>query len=573
MQPGIIRRHRLAVGFVTAALIVLCGVAGVATAGTAADARATAQKNTLVVLEEDIAPALDIDGPSAAHPGTQEIIDNIMAPLVEYQTVLSNGVLVPQYTKPLPGHLAESYSHKGLVWTFKLRHGVKSCAGNEFTADDVIYWFERAISASGSNQLALYNSFAAGILPISAGAPTATADARKLHGEVTKIDDYTVQIKQTVPSELLLPQLALFIFDPWDSKEMKKHATAKDPWSHTYTLTQNSPGFGPYCLAKWTKGSEMTLTANPNYFRGQPKYTKIIIRKVPTIANRIAAIRSGAADITYPLTPVTIADLKKTSNVDVLEWINNNGVSLGLNYKYEPWSLPGGNFLRQAVAYALPYAEIVAQDYKGTAKQWDGLVPSVFYGYKPISTYRTDIAKAKALLAKAGFPGGKGLEKYSAGLTLYITAERSTVIEPIANRIRTALGNIGIPITLSPISLSEIATRELAKYDLPMWIRDQLQSVDTDAAFQAVLFFVSKKNGGLLPSTNYESAPFDKLFAQNQLTTGAKRLAILHKMQDILMADLPMIPIVEFPSSFAVRKGLGPLQGRPNNSVTFWYFK
>ena len=123
------------------------------------------------------------------------------------------------------------------------------------------------------------------------------------------------------------------------------------------------------------------------------------------------------------------------------------------------------------------------------------------------------------------------------------------------------------PVTIRPQFCRPGETGEVPRFAIP-----DLE-MDPDTAFQVVLFFVSKKNGGLLPSTNYDNPTLDKLFAQSQLTTGAKRLAILHRMQDILMRDLPMIPIVEFPSSFAVRKGLAPLQGRPNNTVTYWYFK
>ena len=566
-------RLRLALLAGTIAAVAALGITAAAIAAPGGKVAQQA-KDRLVVLEEEIAPTLDPDGPNGAQPQTQEIIDNLMDPLVTYNTTLENKVQVPLYKigqlafKP---RLAQSYTKQGLVWTFHLRKGVKSCAGNELTADDVVYTFARGKSVSGASPIAWFLSNAGGVIALDPVLHPKDLKVTALHGEVTKVDPYTVQIKQFVPSELFPRVTSIFALEIFDSKEMKAHATAKDPWSHTYNLGQNAPGFGAYCLKSWTKGSEMVLTANPNYYLGQPQYKTVTIRKVPTLANRVAAIRSGSADLMYPVTPVVVQELQKTSNVDVLSWFNNNTVSIGLNYKVKPFGDPGNQYLRQAIAYALPYTDIMTQDFKGLAKQWYSLVQSRYYGYLPVTTYHTDLAKAKALLAKAGYPGGKGLEKYKDAFTMYYVTERSALLEPIANRIRTALQQIGINITFAPITSSEMNTRELTKFDLPMWIRDQLQPIGTDAGYAIQLFYVTAKVGGLLPSANYSAIDSD--FLKQQKLVGAARLAILHKMQVKMMADLPLIPILEYPTWIPVRKGITNMEGRANNSVTYWWFK
>jgi peptide/nickel transport system substrate-binding protein len=556
--------------------VLLAGLA--AAAASASPSASGAAKSTLIVLEEDIAPTLDPDGPNSAHPQTQEIEDNVLEPLVSYPlSGPKNGILIPNYrVNPLQfqPRLATSYSRKGLVWTFKLRKNVKSCAGNTFTADDVVYTFAHAKAVSSAAPVSWFLGNIAGIFPLDPVLPKATAADKKLKGEVTKIDDYTVQFKQLQPAELFPRVLTILGMQIYDSKEFKKHATASDPWSNNWLASQGLAGFGPYCVSSWTKGSEMRLTANPNYYRGQPKYTNITIRKVPQIANRVAAIKNGAADLMYPLTPVVIKDLEKSSNVQVLQWLNNNAVSVGMNYALDPWKKgKSGDLLRKAVAYAMPYDEIIKEDYKGDARRWYGLIQSEYYGFKPFKQYHTDLAKAKRLVAQAGYPNGKGLDKFSSGLQLYYTVERATVIEPVANRIRTALAKIGIPISLRPISIAEIANRELTKYDLPMWIRDQLQPIGTDAGYSTQLFYLSKAQGGLLPSTGYDSASVFKDFQTSQQTTGATRLKALHHLQQTMMSDLPMVPILESSSAFSVRKGLGPIEGRANNTITYWYFK
>ena len=93
----------------------------------------------------------------------------------------------------------------------------------------------------------------------------------------------------------MLPVLTIFGALIYDSKEMQAHATADDPWSHDYTNNINAPSFGPYCLESWKKDEEFVAKANPNYYRGKPYFDRVIYRKVPQSANRLAILRTGQA--------------------------------------------------------------------------------------------------------------------------------------------------------------------------------------------------------------------------------------------------------------------------------------
>ena len=175
--------------------VALAALAAAAFAATGAVAAGGAAKDTIVALEESIAPALDYDGPSAADPQSQEIMDNLMDPLISYPTTLKDGVLIPNYRTPkFESRLAESYTKRGTTFTFKLRKNVKSCAGNTLTADDVIYTFQRAKSVSGASPTAWFLGNVGGVLPLD---PLVSKDpkAKELKGEVVKVDDYTVRFK------------------------------------------------------------------------------------------------------------------------------------------------------------------------------------------------------------------------------------------------------------------------------------------------------------------------------------------------------------------------------------------
>ena len=554
---------KVRLGVMLTALLVVAAIGVGASA-----ASSSAPKTTLLVAASDLVPALDYDGSNAGHPGTQETIENVMEPLIDYPTKKVGDLLIPSYkvgAQDFAPRLATSWSQNGLVWTFHLRKNAKSCAGNAFTADDVVYTFARAKSVSGASLVGWFLGNVGGILPLDPVLPKATAADKALKGEVVKVDPYTVTFTQLNPNELFPRVLQIFALYIYDSVEMKKHATAADPWSHKWNDTTNAPGFGAYCISRWTKGSELQLTPNPGYWGPKPQFQKVIVRKVPASSNRIAALLSGSVDVTSGLSPTEYEQLASSSKVKVLTWQNNKVVFFGLSYKFAPWNGPKNALLRQAVAYALPYDAIVKEDYKGQANRYYSPCESSYYGSVPDKRYGTDIAKAKALLAQAGYPGGKGLD--SKGLTMYFTS--GSVLEPLANRIRTALSQIGINITLSPLSLVEYTDRRLTKYDMPLYLDDQDRPLGPDVGYCSLLWYVSKAKGGLVTDSSYSNPAFDALYAQSAKTVGPARLAILKQMQATLMHDLPKIPVVEPASQFAVQKNITDV---PGTTYDVWHF-
>jgi peptide/nickel transport system substrate-binding protein len=559
-------------------LVLVAALASFAVVGVSLSvaSHGAADRSTLVVLDEVIAPGLDTDGLNVGSQTSQQIIVNLMEPLLAYPSRKVGDILRPIYKVGPSGfqpRLATSWSKRGLVWTFRLRKGVKSCAGNTFTADDVIYTWQRAISVSGAAPVSWFMGNVSGVLPLAPVQPNAKASDKRLRGEVTKVNDYTIRIKQLHPNELFPRILEIFALWPFDSKEMKKHATPADPWSHKWADTVAMPGlgFGPYCLANWNKGSEITLTANPNYYRGQPQFKRVIIRAVPSTANRVATIVSGQADIATQLSPQQYASVAKGSEAKVLSWQNNIVLMLGMNYKFSPWNSARNRLLRQAIAYAIPYDEIIKQDYLGGARRWHGLCESSYAGFVPFPRYETNLAKAKQLLAQAGFPNGEGLP--AAGLTVNFPVERSAWLQPILNRIRTSLGQIGVNINLAPISTSEYTSRRLTKGDMPMFMEDAARPLAPDVGYCALLWYVSKENGGLETDSQYNNPKFDARYKRSASTVGPARSALLRQMQQILITDLPKIPIAEVASQVAVRKDITNWQGDEFDRAYFWTLK
>ena len=187
---------------------------------------------------------------------------------------------------------------------------------------------------------------------------------------------------------------------------------------------------------------------------------------------------------------------------------NNQTTWLHLDYKFAPWNLPNNKYLRQAIAYAIPYDQIITGVYQNEARRWYGHAPSSYYGFTPIKRYNTDLAKAKAALVRAGFPGGKGLEQYASGMQLVYPAERAAAIEPFANLIRTSLQQIGVNVTLNPIPLGQFQDRHLAKKDIPMGIIDFGAPFAPDTGYAQQLFYASVDKGGLTSDNTLVFADF-----------------------------------------------------------------
>ncbi len=579
LRRGISRRRFLTSGLtIGAAATVGATVPGMSPA-FASERRATRTRSSigtsLTVLTDAVATGFDVDGEDT----TQDMAEahfNTFEGLVDYPTTLVNGCYEPNFAAQpheFEPRLAESWTHNELTWTFKLRKGVKSALGNEFTADDVIYTFARAKSISGAAENSWFLAYVGGILPFITKPASPSDVYAALASEVRKIDDYTVRFHLFENSNFFFPALACYNLWIFDSKPMKKNATASDPWAHTWS-NSNPVGFGPYKLSTFESGTELVYDANPYYYRGAPEFSTVTVKAIPEDANRIAAIEAGEADIVEYLAPTELKSLSADSSVSVIGNYTCQINVLFMNYSVAPWSTTNNKLLRQAVAYAIPYDEIISADYAGFGRRLYSLVPETFNGYYPDYRYQTDLDKARSLLAEAGFPNGHGLAEYSSGLQLYYVTERSALLEPIANRIQTNLAAIGMPITLQPIPQAEFTTRQLVKRDMPMAIDDDANPIIPDAGYVAQVFYQSPSAGGLVDSQNYDNAAFNTLTTESIHANGSRRLALLKQLQQMLMEDLPAIPLADRRPSLALRKPLSGWLLRNDMDVpSYWYMK
>ncbi|HMN84767.1 MAG TPA: ABC transporter substrate-binding protein [Bauldia sp.] len=277
--------------------------------------------------------------------------------------------------------------------TITLKSGVLSPTGNELTTDDVLYKFKRHWALKGNGW---------GFIK----------DAMLLNEDsVTANDRYTYTIKMTGPNAIAGIIQAHGGARIADSVEALKHATADDPWS-TKWYGSNYAGHGPWQLVESVAGESWTMTRNPNYYAPDAftgNVTKVINRVIPSSASRVALLQAGAIDMAFDLQSSELMQLKNASGVRVDSLAGNFLQWLGFSFNKETSAPLRDLKVRQAIALALPFDQLLQRPYLGLAEQMKSTVAPAYAGYDQTSTVwtrQTDLAAAKTLMAESAYPNG-----------------------------------------------------------------------------------------------------------------------------------------------------------------------
>ncbi|HEY73186.1 MAG: hypothetical protein B6I35_04280 [Anaerolineaceae bacterium 4572_32.2] len=324
--------------------------------------------------------------------------------------------------------LAESWdvSDDGLAWTFHIREGVTFHDGESLTADTVVASIERTRA-------------------LGAGASWIWWMVETIEAA----DDLTVEV--TLSTAYPLDRVAASTYAAWI---MSPTAAAYE--DSEWFEAGNEAGSGPWMLESYTPDEEIVLTRFEDYWGGwdDDQYDKVIISIVPEQIVQSQMLEGGEVDLALSLPEETQEDFE--ANVDFVVHENAtlfNYVGL-MNTQKEPLNDP---LVRQAIAYAIPYDDVVAVGAGGLGQQARGPVPNGLWPYSDeVFQYTYDPAKAADLLEQAGYPGG--------GFSLVLThAAENLSEERFAPVIKDALADIGIELEIRPMLWAQ--QWELAKGD------------------------------------------------------------------------------------------------------------
>lgn len=303
----------------------------------------------------------------------------------------------PGTTKVVPA-LAQSWtiSKDGLTYTFKLRHGVKWHSNamfkptRDFNADDVLFSFNRQWKKD-----APYHN-------VSGGSYDYFNDMSMpdLLASIDKVDDYTVKFTLKKPNAPFIADLAM----DFASIQSAEYADALTKAGKQDLIDQQPIGTGPFEFVTYQKDSQIRYKAFPAYWGGKRKLDGLVFQITTDPAVREAKVRANECQVSPYPNPADIADLKKDKRLHIMEQAGLNIGYLAMNELKKPFD---DLRVRQAINMAIDKKAIVAAVYQGAGQVAINPIPPTMWSYnKSVKDYPYDPAKAKALLAEAGYPNG-----------------------------------------------------------------------------------------------------------------------------------------------------------------------
>ncbi|WP_188750107.1 ABC transporter substrate-binding protein [Marinobacterium zhoushanense] len=435
---------------------------------------------------------------------------------------LSHMVFDPliRWTKDLDfePRLAESWEWvDDLTMRFHLRQGVKFHSGNEMTAQDVAFTFNRLKNSADFK--AIFEPFA----------------------ELKVVDDHTVDLVSKSPYPLIL-NAATYIF-PMDSKfytgedESGKPKDAIVKGGNSFA-SKNESGTGAYTVAYRQQGVKVEFKRNPNYWDSNSpgNVDDIVLTPIKEAPTRVAALLSGDVDFIAPVPPTDLDQIRNSDRTDLVTMSGTRIITFQLNQnRVEAFK---DQRVRQAVVYAINQQGIVDKIMKGFATPAGQLSPKGYLGYDESLTPRYDLEKAKQLMKEAGYEKG-------FSVTMMAPNNRYVNDAKIAQAVASMLARINIKVDLKTVPKAQYWPAFDAREADIMMIGWHADTEDSNNFYEFLTMCPNADTGaGQYNSGNYCNPELDKLVqAANVETDSAKRAEIMQSIERGLYEDAAFVPL------------------------------
>jgi ABC-type transport system substrate-binding protein len=391
--------------------------------------------------------------------------------------------------------LAESIKpdKTGRVWTVKLRKNVKFTDGKPLAAEDVVYSFLYALDPSH------------GFLQ---------------RGRLTAIRRIKAVNRTTVRFTLFNP-LSSFIDSLTFVGIAPKHAMAPNPAA----FSLKPIGTGPFVLSQFVPNDRIVLNANLKYWGGAPSVSQLIFRYMPDATTRLAALASGQVDIVAPLLATQINELRSRGGLSFKGVASTQRVDLWVKDTVAPFT---NKLVRQALSYAIDRRAIVYAAAPGSTAAI-GPITRASWGYDPtVKGYTYNPAKAKALLAQAGYRSGVEFE-------LLISTRAGEDRE--AALIQQQAAAAGFRVRIKTMEYTSLVQQVVAKRDYQVVRITATQTPDPDS--MTYIYFNSKSPGNYY---GYNSPAVDRLLDQGRsIVDQDARKKVYSQLQRKLLDDAPNV--------------------------------
>lgn len=443
---------------------------------------------------------------------TIDLLQQIFEPLVRWD----------ENSKPVPG-LSDKWeiADSGKTWIFSIRKGVKFHNGREITADDVKWSLERCTNPK------LASPVAATYLGDIVGVKEKLAGSAKEVSGIKVLDGNRVSISITRPLSFFHHKLTYLV-----TAVLPKESVPADA---EITKVEQMVGTGPFKAKSYETDQLFTLTANKDYWDGTPKVESIERPIIKDAATRLNKYKNGDVDLVM-LERQDVAALQKDPKYkDNLQFFDRPAiwyVGMAPNH-YAPFQ---NRDVRRAFAMAIDTKTIVDETLGGINRIANGILPPAVVGHREnAQIIPFDPTAAKALLAKAGYPDGKGLPPLEFN---YRDSRRDVqlVAEAVAAQL---LKNLNVKATLRSMEWGAYLQKR-DQYALELyhmrWAADYL---DPENFLTTLLTTNGPEN-----KSGYSNLEVDKLCAEADIMTdGPERNAKYAQAEDLILQDAVWVPV------------------------------
>lgn len=472
--------------------------------------------------------------PSSLDPQFHVLVPNMQVTFAMFDPlVMMDSKLVPRPA------LAESWKPvSDTEWEFALRKDAKFSDGSPLTADDVVFTFDR--------------------IPNVPNSPTAFTLFTRQIAKVEAIDANTVRITTKRPYPLLITDLANL---PIMSKAAASGPAAEGKTTVELNRGEGLVGSGPFKFVSWQKGADLVLERNPNYWGKPAEWDRVIYRPMTNPAARAAALLSGDIDMMEDPPTADLEQFKANPKLTIAQAPGTRIVYIALDQKGEPSpGIPGldnnplmDKRVREALSISIDRKAIAERVMGGVAVATGDLLPARMFGAvearqaPPV----VDTAKAKSLLAEAGYPDG-------FQITLGTPNGRYVNDVRIAQTVAAMWTRAGVKTEVAasapPVFFKSRDNFEFSAY-LAAWGNSTGEMSTTLRSLVGTRD--PSKGSGTSNGGRYSNPELDALLDEASATMDDNaRKALLQKADELVASDYGILPLHFEVPVWALRQGL-----------------
>ncbi|MBI4562422.1 MAG: ABC transporter substrate-binding protein [Candidatus Rokubacteria bacterium] len=436
----------------------------------------------------------------------QQIFDG----LVQFDQTLTITPALAQFWKA---------SRDGLTWTFMLRKGVKFHNEREVTADDVVYSLTRILDPK-------VKSGAADLFIGIKGAREFRDGRAKSVAGLAAVNRYTVRV---VLNDAPVPFVSVLALG--HAKIVPKEVIEREGEA----FGARPIGTGPFKFVRWERGKEIVLAANPDYFDGPPKLSRIVYRIFPGV--QFNAMYEDFQKGSLEDTPIPAQDYRRIVTGGNHIYVKRPMISVrfyGLNARVKPLD---DRRVRQAFIYAIDREALLEEVFLGRYTPARGILPPGTQGFNPkLKGYSYDPQRARELLVEAGYPGGRGLPP----IPIWSGAKLEELIRE-HQLIKKYLEAVGIQVEIHYLTDWPSFSKALAEGKLPVFLYAWYADVPDPDNFLFKLFYSRSPRNFM----GYSNPVVDELLLQARREQDLQgRVELYRRTEQLILDDAPIIPVL-----------------------------